>query len=192
MDRPAPGRRPAAPPPPNAADTLLDGVITGAIGAVLVAAWFFALDLARGRPLFTPALLGTLFLHGAGAAQAGPVIAPLEVVSYTVVHLLAFVVLGLLFSWLTGLFDRFPIAGFVLLVVFLCLQLGAVVVTAVVGGWLTRELPAWNIVVANLLAAAGMMGYLWRRHPGAMTRADELWNHDTAGLSAAEEGLERR
>jgi len=164
------------PPAAAASDVLLDGLFTGAIGAIVVAAWFFVLDALHGRPFFTPALLGTIFLHGSQAAQGGPVIAPLEVVAYTFVHFIAFAVVGLLLSWLMSLFERFPIAGFVLLVLFLCLQVGFLVLTSVLGARLGGELPTWSVVVANLLAAAGMLGYQWRRHPGVVRRADRLWD----------------
>jgi len=62
-----------------------------------------------------------------------------------------------------------------LLVLFLCLQVGFLVLTSVLGARLSGELPMWSVVVANLLAAAGMMGYQWRRHPGVVRRADRLW-----------------
>src|SRR3954464_606545 len=32
-----------------------EGIVTGLIGAVVVAIWFFLFDLLRGRPFFTPA-----------------------------------------------------------------------------------------------------------------------------------------
>ena len=163
-------------PTSGAGDVLLDGLFTGAIGALAVAAWFFAIDALQGRPFFTPALLGTLILHGSEAAQDGPIVAPLEVVAYTFVHFIAFALVGLLLSWLMSLFERFPIVGFVLLVLFLCLQLGFLVLNTVLGARLAGELPMWSVAVANLLAALGMLGYQWRLHPGALRRVDRLWD----------------
>src|SRR5712691_6216132 len=89
-------------------DMLLDGLFTGMIGALAVALWFLALDLAAGRPLFTPALLGTVLLHGGAAAAQGVTVAPLEVAAYTAFHFVVFIVLGLLVAWLMSLFEKFP------------------------------------------------------------------------------------
>ena len=157
-------------------DVLLDGLLTGILGALAVAIWFFVLDVVQGRPFYTPALLGTVFLHGSAVASNSPVIAPLEIVAYSAVHFLAFAIVGLLFAWLMSMFERFPIAGFVLLVLLLCLQIGFFVLNAALGSELMGRLPMWSVIVANLLAAAAMAGYQWRRHPGVLARANRLWD----------------
>src|SRR5436309_2137707 len=63
---------------------LSEGCVAGIIGAVIVALWFLAIDTIRGEPLRTPQLLGTAFLGQSEAVGA--------VVSYTIVHGLAFLV----------------------------------------------------------------------------------------------------
>src|SRR5438093_1593248 len=90
----------------NTGDILLDGLFAGAIGAFTVALWFLVLDLAAGRPLFTPALLGTVLLHGGDAAAQGVTVAPLEVAAYTAFHFLVFLGIGAGFSWLMALLER--------------------------------------------------------------------------------------
>src|SRR5258705_6359832 len=115
---------------PNAArtgsvtDILLDGLFTGMIGALGVALWFLVLDLAAGRPLFTPSLLGDVLLHGSQSAAQVVAISPLNVAAYTAFHFVAFVAVGIVFAYMMSLFDRFPIMFFVLLVMFLFLQVG--------------------------------------------------------------------
>lgn len=165
-----------APHAQSRSDILLDGLFTGAIGAIAVAAWFFVLDLIEGRPLYTPALLGTVILHGSAVAHRAPIYGPVEIVAYTAVHFLAFTAAGLLLSWLMGLFERFPIVGFVLLVVFVGLQLGFFALNAALGAELLGRLPIWSVVVANLLAAAGMALYQWKRHPGVLAGVDRMWD----------------
>src|SRR5882762_1407241 len=49
---------------------LAQGLVTGLIGAGVVALWFFALDLAAGHPLRTPAALGAALLFGASNVAA--------------------------------------------------------------------------------------------------------------------------
>lgn len=168
--------------PPAAAErpseVVLDGIITGMIGAVLVALWFLILDVAAGRPLFTPAVLGTVLLHG-GHAPVGPIrIDPTIVAAYTAFHFVAFVVAGLALAWMASLFERFPIMFFVILVTFVCLEVAFFAADVALGHAVADTLPAWSVAVANVLAAAGMALYLWRRHPSVMRGIERLWEHD--------------
>ena len=162
----------------NTGDMLLDGLFAGAIGALTVAVWFLVLDLAAGRPLFTPALLGTVLLHGGGAAAQGVAVAPLEVAAYTAFHFLVFLAIGSGFSWLMALFERFPIVGFVLLVVFVCLQLGFFVLDVALGAQLMGQLRPWSVIAANVLAAGSMSLYLWKRHPRIAEGLRHIWDEE--------------
>ena len=162
----------------NTGDVLLDGLIAGALGALTAALWFLVLDLAAGRPLRTPALLGTALLHrGAAAPQAGAV-APLEVAAYTAFHVLVFFAIGIGFSWLMMRFERFPILGFVLLVLFLCLQLGFFFLEVALGAQLPGQLSPWSVMVANLLAAGSISLYLWKRHPRIAEGLRHIWDDE--------------
>lgn len=163
----------------NVADILLDGVFAGAIGALSVALWFLIIDTLAGRPLFTPALLGTVLLHGGAAAAQGVVVAPLEVAAYTAFHFLVFLAIGAGFSWLMTLFERFPIVGFVLLVIFVCLQVGFFVLDIALGAQLMGQLRPWSVIVANVLAAGSMSIYLWKRHPQIGEGLRHMWDHES-------------
>ncbi|TMQ64570.1 MAG: hypothetical protein E6K78_08920 [Candidatus Eisenbacteria bacterium] len=158
------------------ADILLDGLFAGMIGALAVACWFFLLDVIGGRPLYTPALLGTVLLNGGTAITETAKVAPLEIAAYTAFHFLAFLAVGLLFSYLMALFEQFPIVGFVLLVLFLSLQLGFFVLDLALGAQLMGALRPWTVVVANLLAASTMAWYLWRRHPRIKETLRHVWD----------------
>ncbi|HTK30956.1 MAG TPA: hypothetical protein VL332_03255 [Candidatus Saccharimonadaceae bacterium] len=159
-------------------DVLLDGLFTGMIGALAVAIWFLALDAFGGHPLYTPALLGTVLLHGSTAASQTITVAPLEIAAYTAFHFVVFAAVGLLLSYLMTLFERFPIMFFVLLVLFLCLQVGFFGLNAALGASLLGRLQAWTVVVANLLAAGSMVLYQWRRHPSVVRGIERLWEHE--------------
>jgi hypothetical protein len=162
-------------PRTSKSDVLLDGLFTGMIGALIVAIWFLVLDLAQGHPLWTPALLGNVLLHGAGAAQQTTV-DTLNVAAYTAVHFLAFIGVGIALSWAMSLFDRFPIMFFVLLVMFLSLQVGFLGLDTMLGAELMHKLKPWAVVVANVLAAIGMGAYLWRRHPSVLRGMNQMWD----------------
>jgi hypothetical protein len=161
-------------------DMLLDGLFTGMIGALIVAVWFLILDSLAGHPLRTPALLGTLLLHGGEAARQ-VTIAPLEIAVYTAFHFVVFLLVGILLSWLMSLFERFPIMFFVILVVFVCLQFGFFGLNVFLGAQLLGELKAWTVAVGNVLAAAGMALYQWKRHPSVIQGIERLWAPDAEG-----------
>jgi hypothetical protein len=158
-------------------DLALDGLFAGMIGALSVAIWFLILDIISGRPLFTPALLGTVLLHGGKAAAAGITIAPLSVAAYTAFHFISFMLVGIGLSYLMNLFEKFPIVGFVLLVLFLCLQLGFFVLDVILGAQLMGQLRPWTVIIGNVLAAGTMSFYLWKRHPGIRENLSHVWDH---------------
>ena len=81
----------AVPQASSAIDIWLDGLFTGMIGALAVVVWFLVLDIAAGRPLYTPALLGTVLLHGGASAAREITIQPLEIAAYTALHFLIFI-----------------------------------------------------------------------------------------------------
>ncbi len=161
----------------TAADVFMDGLITGMLGALAVAAWFLVFDTVRGHPLFTPALLGTVLLRGGPVGAQAVTIAPLEIAAYTAFHFVAFMVVGVVLSVLMTLFDRFPIMFFVLVVLFAFLEVGFAVLSVVLHLEAPARLPGWSVMVANLLASAAMGGYQVSRHPGALGRVESLWAH---------------
>jgi hypothetical protein len=159
-------------------DILLDGLFTGMIGALGVALWFLVLDIAAGRPLYTPALLGDVLLHGSQSAAREVTIAPLQVAAYTAFHFVAFIAVGIVLSYMMSLFDRFPIMFFVLLVLFLFLQVGFFFMDLALGAQLLGRLQPWTVLVANVIAAAGMAFYQWKRHPSAIRGIERLWQDE--------------
>jgi hypothetical protein len=151
-----------------------EGVVAGLIGAALVAGWFLAYDLFRGVPLRTPALLGAAVLRGVtDPGTAGVEAVP--VLGYTVLHVLAFVVFGILAAALVAAAERQPIlivGLFMLFAAFEVLFFGLLMVFA---QSLVGALLWWNIFVGNLLAAGGMLAYFFRGHRGLTRRLREPW-----------------
>src|SRR5215470_6262924 len=143
---------------------LREGVIAGLIGAAVVALWFLIYDTGRGRPFFTPALLGTTIFYGVSTPDSVQTSAGL-VVGYTILHVLAFVGLGIVaacmmvaserepavFIAFVTLFGVFEVFFFVILRTLSQATLGAV-------GW-------WAILAGNFLASVGMLWFLVRGHP---------------------------
>jgi len=130
-----------------------EGVVAGLIGAAVVAAWFLLFDLVRGRPLFTPAALGSTLFLGAGSIDE-VMVSAVTVLGYTVFHVGAFIVTGFLAAGIAAAADEQP-----------PLVLAAVLFFAAFEAFFMGALAWWTIAVGNLLAAGAMGWYLWMSHP---------------------------
>jgi len=80
--------------PPAHRSVLRDGIVAGVIGAAVVALWFLVLDIARGKPFLTPALLGAAVFYGI-TTPVGLTITAGPLIGYTLLHVLAFVAFGI-------------------------------------------------------------------------------------------------
>ena len=148
---------------------LTRGVITGLIGAAVVALWFFVVDLVSGSPFRTPAALGSALLLGAGAPGA-IVMTFGVVVTYTIVHIVVFVAAGVIFVALAEQVERVPAMALVVLLAAILLE-GLVVATlAVQAEWVLGTLGWWSVTVANVLAVLAMTWQVWRTHPALQRR----------------------
>lgn len=167
-----------APVPPLTVSTvLIEGFITGVIGAGIVAAWFLLLDAIQHEPLWTPSLLGTVLFKGPGAAAANhSTVDPGMVAAYTIVHHLAFVVVGVVASFLVSEMERIPPLGIALLFLFVFIETAFLIFVLSIGGPLLQGISLWGVAVANLLAATGMAGYLWYRHPRILIHFERIWD----------------
>ena len=144
-----------------------EGVIAGLIGAVIVALWFLAIDTIRGEPLRTPELLGSAFLRQPSGATA--------VVSYTIVHGLAFLVFGVVSSVLVAGAERQPAFVFFLVILFTAFEVFSFGAILIVAKWVLDEVAGWTIFVGNLLAASAMLAFFFRRHRTLARRLTDAW-----------------
>lgn len=143
---------------------ITEGITTGLFGAVAVALWFLAVDVAVGQPLRTPAALGAALFLGAQAPTDYAVSAAL-VCGYTALHLAVFAGFGVLLVALARGLERAP--QFVLMVVLAGIVLEAFVLPAMAirAEWVLGTLEWWTVAVGNVLAV-GVMGWrVWRTHP---------------------------
>jgi hypothetical protein len=138
---------------------LREGIIAGLIAAAIVAVWFLIFDAARGQPFRTPALLGAAVQ---GMRDPGAVtVTPGLVAQYTVLHGAIFAMVGVLIAFLIATAQRQPSR---LLVMFIALMCFEVAFLAVMTWWahpVVTALGWWAILIANALAAGGMLVYLF-------------------------------
>ena len=144
-----------------------EGIVAGLIGAATIAIWFLILDTFKGRPLYTPTVLGTALFRG-GVGLTSPESLPVSfdiVLLFTWVHVLVFVVIGGAAAWLVRLAGRDPNFGFGILLLLVVFEFGFIGISLAFAEAILHVLAWPTILIGNLLAAAAMAWYFWRRHP---------------------------
>jgi hypothetical protein len=149
---------------------LSEGIVAGMLGAAAVAVWFLAIDWIHGEPLRTPILLGTELLRQSSPAAA--------VLLYTLVHLVAFVVFGVVAAFLIAGAEREPMLVFLVVILFTAFEVGFFGAIVIVARWLLNELAGWTIFVGNLLAAGAMLAYFFKGHRTLAHRLSTAWVED--------------
>src|ERR671925_171515 len=147
-----------------------EGVLAGIIGGPVGALWVFALHAIHGEMLRTPKLLGSALLR-----QQTPTAA---VLSYTVVHGVAFVLFGIIGAFLIAGAERQPMLIFALVILFTAFEIFFFGLILIAASWVMDELAGWTVFVGNLLAAAAMLSFYFRRHRGLAHRLAAAWEAD--------------
>lgn len=137
----------------------------GFVGAATVAVWFFLLDILAGRPFFTPAALGSALFLGASSPSGVETSIGL-IASYTALHLAAFLVVGLVLSWVSERIEDTPGLWLLALMGFITVETGFLGVAMLLGGWVLGALGWIAVVVGNLLSVMAMGRWIWVTHPG--------------------------
>ena len=156
--------------------TLREGVVAGALAATAVAIWFLILDTVAGRPLATPTMLGASLSSLFG--MPGTPDTTGAVLGYTAFHFAAFAVAGLIGATVMNNAEEEPsmLIGFFILFIFF--EIGFYGLTAILARSTYFGQLAWyQVLAANLIAAATIGTYLFRRHPGLASR----FAHSLAG-----------
>jgi hypothetical protein len=145
--------------------TLREGLLTGLLGGLVVAAWYAAVDIGRGQPLYTPNVLGQVFAAG-DTSPAVRSIVPAAVAEYALLHFGVFFLLGIVLAALTHLAIRNPalrMGVWLGLVISLVFFLGFLFVLYSI----THQRFPWMTAFGGGVLGIGSMAlYLWQRHPG--------------------------
>lgn len=168
---------PLQPTQSHAASVLEDGILTGIVGAAVVALWFLVLDLARGQIFHTPSLLGSVVFLGQSPNQVTS-INPLIVFAYTGLHGVLFLIAGVLIARMFALLERNPQFGIVILLLFLLFESIVFSFAAAIFPMLVGAVGAVAVATGNLFAAIAMFWFLLRRHPAAMTQLRLAWHEE--------------
>jgi hypothetical protein len=144
---------------------LKDGMYAGLIGYAAVVVVYAVINVLSGlSPFYTPALFGSALFYGLHD-PATLVISPGPVLAYNMVHVLAFVVLGLVASWLVAKAEQHPVARFGVLFVLVFIAAHVYAALYLFARHLLVRGAAWQIGISSLAAAALMGWYLLCRRP---------------------------
>ncbi len=143
---------------------MAQGVVVGLIGALTVAVWFLVLDALAGRPMFTPAALGSaVFLGVASAAEVQVTIGTVAV--YTALHVAAFIGVGVLFAWVAERVEHTPGVWLLALMAFIVVEAGFLGAAGLMASWVLDALGWWAVAMGNVLAVSAMGWRIWATHP---------------------------
>jgi hypothetical protein len=142
--------------------TLREGAIAGLLGASGVALWLLIVDAANGQALFTPTTLGYGLFTLFGTTPSSTFT---SVAFYTVFHYAAFVAVGVVLVGAIHQSRAHPSIFALMLILFMCFQLGFYGVVAIAAQSRLGELAWFQVGAANLVATIVMGLYLWRTHP---------------------------
>jgi hypothetical protein len=143
--------------------TLREGVIAGLIGAAVVAVWFLVFDFSRGRPLFTPALLGAVVFQQVSDPAQVHVTAGL-VLGYTLLHGLSFLAFGIIAASVIRAAERETPLVVAVVILFACFETFFLGVIGVLSRSMLDTLGLWAILAANFMAAVAMLWYFLLGH----------------------------
>lgn len=159
-----------------------EGLIAGIIGYAAIVLFFAALDLVGGRsPFYTAAVLGSTFV---GTGPEAFRVEPRAVLAYNGLHIIVFVILGMISARIALGVERVPRAFFG---AFYLGVFGFILVTAMVYAFAVRTAPVsfWAIVVGMALAVGGMLIWLLAMHPvlrREIAHMDEIEETEANGL----------
>lgn len=156
------------------------GIVAGLVGATVMAAWFFAVDLVRGEPFGTFAFVAGALLGGDGEVAVSPV------ALYTLVHYLAFMAVGIAVS---AMLRRVSVNAPVLLgavvgfLLFDAVFYGSILVT---GTNVVTALGWPQVLLGNVLAGVGLVMTL---HGAGATAKGPTWARNMLDKGIVREGL---
>lgn len=152
---------------PDVSAVYVEGLRAGVVGAATIAIWFFILDVVSGRPLYTPTVLGTALFRGARGLEAPEALSTSfeMVLSFTFVHVLVFLLIGVAAARLLALAERDASFGFGIVLFFVIFEFGFLLACILFAEPVLRALAWPAVLLGNLFAAAAMAAVFWRSHP---------------------------
>ncbi len=157
----------------RATPLLEDGLLTGLVGAGVLAAWFLGIDMLRGTPLITPSVLSAFVFDGVHSGVT--VVSTKAVFAYSGLHVILFLIEGWLVALMFSEFEADPDFGTAYLMVYVVFQIVLFGVQIAVMGEVLGFVGTYAVAIGNTLAAIAMFWFMHRRRPTAVGRLAEPW-----------------
>ena len=151
---------------------MTEGLIIGLYGAAAVAVSFLLFDALTRVPFYTPAALGSFLFLGASSPEQVRISFGV-VAAYTVVHVVGFALIGVVFAWSAERLQRMPSMWLIWLLAFIMAE-GVFFGTAGGSGqWVMGSIGWWAIGLGNLIGIAAMAWRVKMTHPQLADRLRE-------------------
>ncbi len=147
-------------------NSVREGVYAGFVGATGIVVWFAIIDIVSGMPFHTPSILGAGLLSVLGKPPMMPDTVGFHILTYTVFHYLVFFLVGIILAKIVHESARTPAVLAGTLIAFVAFELAAFGLTTLLSQSILGGMAWYQIFIANVLGAAGMFWFMWRRHPG--------------------------
>ena len=158
---------------PDRTRLFTEAFIVGVIGYAVVALFFVIWNILAGRhPLYTAALLGQGIARSPAPGDAVVAFGP--IMAYNALHLIVFLLIGLIAAWLVFATEKVPQFWFVGLLIFITALMVSIAVLVVYSVPISDALPWWSIVAANVVAALLMGAYLVKAHPRLLSQIGDI------------------
>ena len=154
--------------------TAFDGAVAGLIGGAVVALWFFIFDAVRGVPMETPSILASALLHGQRASVLNGAAWTL-VAEYTVLHFVAFAIIGMIGGLMLSAAERNPDLFAALLIFTIGFEVFFIAILMLLGPAAQAAVSWWKGLAGNLMATAAMLAYFFWRQPVLAERLLGPW-----------------
>lgn len=150
-----------------------EGVITGLIGASMLAVWYLIFDVRTGHPLQTVTALGKFALRGyiPAASADSPPAATFGTIAFYVV---LFVLIGLGLAKLAHLAARHRYLRMGVWLALVIVFAAYISMTLIVGASAGLELPLARVFIGSLLSTVAMAAFLFGRHRYRWASAEPL------------------
>ncbi len=147
---------------PASHSTVREGAIAGAIGAAVIAIWYFIFDVLAGQPLFTPNAIADRIFGGEASDAGGLGI----IAVVTIIHGAVFMLAGMALTAMVHLASRHiewrmgVLLAFVIGTAFFA---GLGYAAGIRDG--QQLIPHWKVLGGSVLGIASIVTFLWRTHP---------------------------
>lgn len=152
---------------------LVEGVLTGLIGAAVLAAWYAIFDVRTGHPLQTVSALGQFAFRGY-FTTASAVTQPQATFGTIAFYVVLWVLIGLGLTKLVHLAARHRYLRMGVWLALVIIFVAYLNVTLIVAASAGLQLPLTRVAIGSLLSTVAMAAFLLARHRNRWATSEPL------------------